>query len=100
MYESLLNHKKALITSLSPVQAGLGGAPKEAPRKGQRKIRPTVPVLATGLASSVTVPAAVSSLAAGEHDEAKQALQSTFLAMYSNSESKVRLVTVGVQQHS
>ena len=48
-----------------------------------------MPVLATGLAPSVAVPAAVSSLAAGEHDEAKQALQSTFLAMYSNSESKV-----------
>ena len=73
------------------MQAGLAGAPKEAPRKGQRKIRPTVPVLATGRAPSVAVPTAVSTLAAGEQDEAKQALQSTFLAMYSNSESKVCL---------
>ena len=79
-------------TSLNhAMQAGLAGAPKEAPRKGQRKIRPTVPVLATGRAPSVAVPAAVSRMAAGEQDEAKQALRSTFLAMYSNSESKACL---------
>ena len=47
-----------------------------------------MPVLATGRAASVAVPAAVSQLAAGEQDAAKVALQSTFLAMYSTSESK------------
>ena len=73
------------------MQAGLAGAPKEAPRKGQRKIRPTVPVLAAGRAPSVAVPAAVAQMAAGERDEANQELQSTFLAMYSNLESKVCL---------
>ena len=67
----------------------MSGAPKEAPRRGLRKIRPTVPVPSTGWPPEVAVPDALSALAAGEQDTARQALQSTFLAMYSNSESKV-----------
>ena len=70
-------------------QAGVSGTPKEAPRRGLRKIRPTVPVPSAGWGPAVAVPDALSALAAGEQDTAKQALQSTFLAMYSNSESKV-----------
>ena len=71
------------------MQAGVSGASKEAPRKGLRKIRPTVPVLAASAAPSVPVPTVVARLAAGEQSDAKRKLQSAFLAMYSNSESKV-----------
>ena len=67
----------------------MSGASKEAPKKGLRKIRPTVPVLAASAAPSVPVPAVVARLAAGEQSDAKRKLQSAFLAMYSNSESKV-----------
>ena len=67
----------------------MSGASKEAPKKGLRKIRPTVPVMATNAAPSVPVPAVVTLLAAGEQSDAKRKLQSAFLAMYSNSESKV-----------
>ena len=74
------------------MQAGVSGASKEAPRKGLRKIRPTVPVLAPSSAPSVPVPAVVTRLAAGEQSDAKRKLQSAFLAMYSNSESKVLLM--------
>lgn len=82
-------HAICWAPGLHGLQAEVSGAPKEAPRTGLRKIRPTVPVLATGLAPAVAVPAVVSTLAAGEQNVAKQTLQSAFLAMYSNSESKV-----------
>ena len=71
------------------MQAGVSGATKEMSKKGLRKIRPTVPVLAPSAAPSVPVPAVVTRLAAGEQSDAKRKLQSAFLAMYSNSESKV-----------
>ena len=71
------------------MQAGASGAPKEAPRKGLRKIRPTVPVLAPSSGLSVPVPAIVARLAANEQSNDKRKLQSAFLAMYSNTESKV-----------